>query len=58
MLFFVSKYGIGNFSDDNTLSSFGKILGEILYILKYIVNIEILKYSQVWYREYFEMVML
>ena len=37
MLFFVSKYGIGNFSDDNTLSSFGKILGEILYILKYIL---------------------
>ena len=29
MLFFVSKSGISNFADDNTLSSCGKMLGDI-----------------------------
>ena len=32
MLFFVSKSDIGSVADDNTLSSRGKMLGDILHI--------------------------
>ena len=35
MLFFVSKSDICNFADDNTLSSCGKMLGDILHNLKF-----------------------
>ena len=35
MLFFVSKSDVCNFADDNTLSSCGKMLGDILHNLKF-----------------------
>ena len=35
MLFFVSKTGICNFADDETLSSCEKMLGDILHNLKF-----------------------
>ena len=35
MLFFVSKSEICNFADDNTLSSCGRMLGNILHNLKF-----------------------
>ena len=35
MLFFVSKSDIGSVADDNTLSSRGKMLGDILHNLKF-----------------------
>ena len=46
MLFFVSKSDICNFADDNTLSSCGKMLGDILHNLKFNLG-HILKWFKV-----------
>ena len=46
MIFFVSKSDICNFADDNTLSSCGKMLGDILYNLKFDLG-RILKWFKV-----------
>ena len=46
MIFFVSKSDIRNFADDNTLSSCGKMLGDILYNLKFDLG-RILKWFKV-----------
>ena len=46
MLFFVSKSEICNFADDNTLSSCGRMLGNILHNLKFNLG-NILKWFKV-----------